>query len=108
MQGRRDNNEDRAAIENVEMVAGAGTGETVQLWAVLDGHGGQVTRSVQTCELYLTMFEHRLHVFYCVRFLEKITEDFHFSVLCRLQHEAFHSKSQVINTKVEATNKLIE
>ena len=108
MQGRRDNNEDRAAIENVEMVAGAGTGETVQLWAVLDGHGGQVTCSVQTCELYLTMFGHRLHVFYCVRFLEKITEDFHFSVLCRLQHEAFHSKSQVINTKVEATNKLIE
>ena len=54
MQGRRDNNEDRAAIENVEMVAGAGTGETVQLWAVLDGHGGQVTCSVQTCELYLT------------------------------------------------------
>ena len=43
MQGRRDNNEDRAAIENVEMVAGAG--ETVQLWAVLDGHGGQVTCS---------------------------------------------------------------
>ena len=108
MQGRRDNNEDRAAIENVEMVAGAGTGETVQLWAVLDGHGGQVTRSVQTCELYLTMFGHRLRVFYCVSFLEKITEDFHFSVLCRLQHEAFHSKSQVINTKVEATNKLIE
>ena len=45
MQGRRDNNEDRAAIENVEMVAGAGTGETVQLWAVMDGHGGQVTCS---------------------------------------------------------------
>ena len=57
MQGRRDNNEDRAAIENVEMVAGAGTGNTVQLWAVLDGHGGQGTRSVQTCELYLTMSE---------------------------------------------------
>merc|ERR1719342_713648 len=40
MQGKRENNEDRAVIETVEMVEGAGSGDTVDIWAVMDGHGG--------------------------------------------------------------------
>ena len=42
MQGKRDNNEDRAVIETVEMVEGVGQSDTVDIWAVMDGHGGQV------------------------------------------------------------------
>ena len=45
LQGRRENNEDRAAIETVSMVEGANTGGEVDIWAVMDGHGGQVTWS---------------------------------------------------------------
>lgn len=41
LQGRRENNEDRAAIETVSMVEGANTGGEVDIWAVMDGHGGQ-------------------------------------------------------------------
>lgn len=43
MQGKRENNEDRAVIETVEMVEGAGSGDTVDIWAVMDGHGGHVS-----------------------------------------------------------------
>ena len=45
LQGRRENNEDRAAIETVSMVEGAHTGTEVDIWAVMDGHGGQVAGS---------------------------------------------------------------
>jgi len=41
MQGKRDNNEDRAVIETVEMVEGVGEIDSVDIWAVMDGHGGQ-------------------------------------------------------------------
>ena len=44
MQGKRDNNEDRAVIETVTMLDGVDT-DLVNIWAVMDGHGGQVSDS---------------------------------------------------------------
>ena len=41
MQGKRDNNEDRAVIRTVRMVEDIDKTE-VHVWAVMDGHGGQV------------------------------------------------------------------
>ena len=43
MQGRRDNNEDRAVIRTVAMLEGVDR-EQVHIWAVMDGHGGQVSQ----------------------------------------------------------------
>ena len=44
MQGKRDNNEDRAVMETIKMVEGVpgDKHKEVHLWAVMDGHGGQV------------------------------------------------------------------
>ena len=43
MQGRRPGNEDRAVIKRVEMVEGIEQeGDDVHIWAVMDGHGGNV------------------------------------------------------------------
>ena len=44
MQGKRDNNEDRAVIRTVRMLEDIDKTE-VHIWAVMDGHGGQVTKS---------------------------------------------------------------
>jgi len=43
MQGKRDNNEDRAVMETIKMVEGVpgDKHKEVHLWAVMDGHGGQ-------------------------------------------------------------------
>merc|ERR1719192_1253671 len=41
MQGKRDNNEDRAVIRTVRTVEDIDQSE-VHVWAVMDGHGGQV------------------------------------------------------------------
>ena len=69
LQGRRENNEDRAVIETVSMVEGADTGAEVDIWAVMDGHGGQVSNGQ----------------------MRRDNTDF-LSVLCRLQHPAFYSE----------------
>ena len=46
MQGRRPGNEDRAVIKRVEMVEGIeNNGDDVHVWAVMDGHGGDVSIS---------------------------------------------------------------
>ena len=42
MQGKRDNNEDRAVLRTVRMVEDIDQTE-VHVWAVMDGHGGQVS-----------------------------------------------------------------
>ena len=89
LQGRRENNEDRAAIETVSMVEGADTGAEVNIWAVMDGHGGQVTGGRDS--------GHR----------GRDNADL-FSVLCRLQHQAFYSKPQEIHSNVKAFNKFIK
>ena len=44
MQGKRDNNEDRAVMRTVRMLEDIDKTE-VHVWAVMDGHGGQVTKS---------------------------------------------------------------
>ena len=51
MQGKRDNNEDRAVIRTVHMLEGVDSSE-VNVWAVMDGHGGQVGLSI-IASLYL-------------------------------------------------------
>ena len=46
MQGRRPGNEDRAVIKRVELVEGIDNAEEeVHIWAVMDGHGGNVRLS---------------------------------------------------------------
>ena len=46
MKGRREGNEDRAVIKRVETVEGVeDSGEDVHIWAVMDGHGGDVSIS---------------------------------------------------------------
>ena len=45
MQGRRPGNEDRAVIKRVEMVEGVENDDDVHIWAVMDGHGGDVSIS---------------------------------------------------------------
>ena len=52
MQGKRDNNEDRAVIRTVHMLEEVDSSE-VNVWAVMDGHGGQVGLSI-IASLYLT------------------------------------------------------
>ena len=42
MQGKRDNNEDRAVIKTVTSLSDPDK-EEVNIWAVMDGHGGQVS-----------------------------------------------------------------
>ena len=42
MQGRRPGNEDTAIMETVKTVDGLDEGADVQIWAVMDGHGGDV------------------------------------------------------------------
>ena len=42
MQGKRDNNEDRAVIRTVTSLSDPDK-EEVNIWAVMDGHGGQVS-----------------------------------------------------------------
>ena len=67
------------------MVEGADTGAEVDIWAVMDGHGGQVSDGQ----------------------MGRDNADF-LSVLCRLQHPAFYSEPQDIHSKVKAFNKFIE
>ena len=45
MQGMRDGNEDRAVIKRVKTVEGLeeSDDEAVHIWAVMDGHGGEVS-----------------------------------------------------------------
>ena len=47
MQGRRPGNEDRAVIKQVEMVEGVNNGKNVHIWAVMDGHGGDVSTVIK-------------------------------------------------------------
>ena len=47
MQGRRPGNEDRAVIKKVEMVEGVNNGDDVHIWAVMDGHGGDVSEVIK-------------------------------------------------------------
>ena len=43
MQGKRDNNEDRAIMKTVRMLEEVEDDDgEVHVWAVMDGHGGQV------------------------------------------------------------------
>ena len=42
MQGRREGNEDRAVIRRVEGL-NQREGDAVHIWAVMDGHGGDVS-----------------------------------------------------------------
>ena len=47
MQGRRPGNEDRAVIKKVEMVEDVNNGDDVHIWAVMDGHGGDVSEVIK-------------------------------------------------------------
>ena len=47
MQGRRPGNEDRAVIKQVEMVEGVNNVKNVHIWAVMDGHGGDVSTGIK-------------------------------------------------------------
>ena len=56
MQGRRPGNEDRAVMKQVEMIEGLERkGDSVHIWAVMDGHGGNVSLSL-TFEKYVFKF----------------------------------------------------
>ena len=118
MQGRRENNEDRAAIETVDMVEGAGAGgETVDIWAVMDGHGGQfcadysikhfipsLKKSIQklkllTCSLNnsekLTLYEkHYTTAPKCVRKYLQISESDYDTLKCQSELKRDSSKDE--------------
>ena len=57
MQGRRPGNEDRAVIKKVEMVEEMkGSGVDVHIWAVMDGHGGDVSIIFRNVEIKTNNF----------------------------------------------------
>ena len=117
MQGRRENNEDRAAIETVDMVEGAGAGGEVDIWAVMDGHGGQfcadysikhfipsLKKSIQklkllTCSLNnsekLTLYEkHYTTAPNCVRKYLQISESDYDTFKCQSELKRDSSKDE--------------
>ena len=117
VQGRRENNEDRAAIETVDMVEGAGAGGEVDIWAVMDGHGGQfcadysikhfipsLKKSIQklkllTCSLNnsekLTLYEkHYTTAPKCVRKYLQISESDYDTLKCQSELKRDSSKDE--------------